>query len=65
MDDEAKIIVRQSTLKILEEIRRQMEDYDGVINRLINRHIDIRNLAEMYVGPSPLWKLFNIEEAEG
>ena len=42
-----------------------MEDYDDVINRLINRHIDIRNLAEMYIGPSSLWKLVNIEEVSG
>lgn len=58
MTNKAQITVRQSTLEILEEIRGQMEDYDDVINRLISRHI-----ADMYDGPSPLWKLINIEEA--
>lgn len=56
MTNEAQITVQQSTLEILEEIRRQMEDYDGVINRLIDCHI-----TQMF-GPNPLWKLFNIED---
>jgi len=41
-----QITIRQPTLKILEEIRGQMENYDDVINRLIEHAKEDRKLID-------------------